>query len=158
MCNQTQSPGSKTTYCHPLLACFAYCSVLLSMLSCTFSWICFTSSAFLFPSWCCTRDLACLQVIHRPQLLLVSRFICGQQKCSFVGLGHSWMAHIFSKSTCIHAIEAPSSPHDCSYKLVGLEWLHREQNQFDVQSLDLEVTHVVFPRGRHPCTPAKEKQ
>jgi len=38
-----------------------------------------------------------------------------------------------------------------------LGWLHREQNQFDVQSLRLEVTHVVFPRGRHPRTPAKEK-
>ena len=56
------------------------------------------------------------------------------------------------------AVEAPLSPRDCSYKLVGLEWLHRAQNQFDVQSLGLEVTHVVFPRGRHPRTPAKEKQ
>ena len=63
-------------------------------------------------------------------------------------------------SSIIHlpAVEAPLSPRDCSYKLVGLGWLHREQNQFDVQSLRLEVTHVVLPRGRHPRTPAKEKQ
>jgi hypothetical protein len=63
-------------------------------------------------------------------------------------------------SPIIHlpAVEAPLSPRDCSYKLIGLEWLHWEQNQFDVQSLRLEVTHVVFPRGRHPHTPAKEKQ
>ena len=63
-------------------------------------------------------------------------------------------------SPTIHlpAVKAPLSPRDCSYKLVGLEWLHREQNQFDVQSFGLEVTHVVFPRGRHPRTPAKEKQ
>ena len=56
------------------------------------------------------------------------------------------------------AVEAPLSPRDCSYKLVGLEWLYRAQSQFDVQSLGLEVTHVVFPWGRHPRTPAKEKQ
>ena len=56
------------------------------------------------------------------------------------------------------AIEAPLSPWDCSYKLVSLEWLHWAQNQFNVQSLGLEVTHVVFPRGRHPRTPVKGKQ
>jgi hypothetical protein len=55
-------------------------------------------------------------------------------------------------------VEAPLSPRDCSYKQVGLGWLHREQNQFGVQSLRLEVTHVVFLRGRHPRTPTKEKQ
>ena len=62
-------------------------------------------------------------------------------------------------SLTIHlpAVEAPLSPRDCFYKLVGLEWLHWEQNQFDVQSLSLEVTHVVFPRERHPRTPTKEK-
>jgi hypothetical protein len=63
-------------------------------------------------------------------------------------------------SPTIHfpAVEAPLSHRDCSYKLVGLGLLHREQNQFDVQSLRLEVTHVVFPRGRHPRTPAKEQK
>ena len=63
-------------------------------------------------------------------------------------------------SPTIHlpAVKAPLSPRDYSYKLVDLEWLHREQNQFDVQSLRLEVTHVVFSRGRHPHTHAKEKQ
>ena len=63
-------------------------------------------------------------------------------------------------SPTIHlpTVEAPLSPRDCSYKLVGLEWLHREQNQFNVQSLGLEVTHMVFPQGRHPRTPIKEKQ
>ena len=56
------------------------------------------------------------------------------------------------------AVEGPLSPWDFSYKLVSLEWFHRAQNQFAVQSLGLEVTYVVFPRGRHPRTPAKEKQ
>jgi hypothetical protein len=73
-------------------------------------------------------------------------------------MGSCTPSHALSPIIHLLAVEALLSPWDCFYKLVGLEWLHREQNQFDVQSLELEVTHMVFPRGRHPRTTAKEKQ
>ena len=40
----------KNQFATSLLACVAYCSVLRSMLSLAFSWICFTKSAFFLPS------------------------------------------------------------------------------------------------------------
>jgi hypothetical protein len=73
-------------------------------------------------------------------------------------MGSCFPSRALSPTIHLPAVEAPLSPQDCSYKPVGLGWLHWEQNQFDVQSLGLEVTHVVFTRGRHPRTPAKEKQ
>ena len=50
ICNQTKSLGSKMTFLRHLLACRAYCSVLLSMLSLAVAWIFLTSSTFFSPS------------------------------------------------------------------------------------------------------------
>jgi hypothetical protein len=88
-------------------------------------------------------------ILHVPSFLGTSK----------TGTAHAWSSPSHALSPIIHllAVEAPLSPRDCSYKLVGLEWLHREQNQFDVHSLGLEVTRGEFPRGRHRRTPGNGK-
>lgn len=73
-------------------------------------------------------------------------------------MGSCFPSRALSPTTHSPAVEAPLSPRDCFYRLVDLEVLHLGQSQFDVQSLGLEVTHGVFPRDKHPYTPAKENQ